>query len=111
MRSDDPRDPDSYRLRESASDPEVRARHAEYWRRNLRYLFSLLAVWFLVSYGFGIVLAGPLDAFTLPGTALPLGFWFAQQGSIYAFVILIFVYVVLMNRLDREFDVDEGGDA
>jgi putative solute:sodium symporter small subunit len=83
------------------------ARHAEYWRRNLRYLVGLLLVWFLVSYGFGIVLAEPLDALTVPGTNFPLGFWFAQQGSIYVFVVLIFVYVVLMNRLDREFEVDE----
>jgi putative solute:sodium symporter small subunit len=102
---------DPHRPRESAGDPEVRARHDEYWRRNLRYLSALLSVWFLVSYGFGIILAGPLNRFTLPGTGLPLGFWFAQQGSIYAFVVLIFVYVVLMNRLDREFDVDEGGQA
>ncbi len=83
-------------------------RHEAYWRRNLRYLGILLAVWFTVSYGFGIVLAEPLNRVTLPGTGFPLGFWFAQQGSIYVFVVLIFVYVVLMNRLDREFDVDEG---
>jgi putative solute:sodium symporter small subunit len=101
--------PPGHRARESAADSEVRARHAEYWRRNLRYLVGLLSVWFLVSYGFGIILAGPLNQLTLPGTGLPLGFWFAQQGSIYTFVVLIFVYVVLMNRLDREFDVDEGG--
>jgi putative solute:sodium symporter small subunit len=108
MRSDDPQVPEPRRPRESAADPEVRARHEAYWKRNVRYVAVLLAVWFLVSYGFGIVLAGPLDAFTLPGTAVPLGFWFAQQGSIYVFVVLIFVYVVVMNRLDREFDVDEG---
>ena len=65
----------------------------------------------MVSYGFGIVLAEPLDALSLPGTEVPLGFWFAQQGSIYVFVLLIFVYVRLMNRLDRDFDVDEGGEA
>ncbi|HUF77010.1 MAG TPA: DUF4212 domain-containing protein, partial [Longimicrobiales bacterium] len=55
----------------------------------------------------GILLAEPLNAVRLPGTGFPLGFWFAQQGSIYVFVILIFVYVRLMNRLDREFEVDE----
>lgn len=77
----------------------------QYWRRNLRYLIILLSIWFLVSYGFGILLAEPLNAFHIGG--FPLGFWFAQQGSIYVFVILIFVYVYLMNRLDREFDVDE----
>jgi len=89
------------------TDPEVRGRQEAYWRRNLRYLWILLAIWFVVSYGFGILLAEPLDRFTLPGTGFPLGFWFAQQGSIYVFVVLIFVYVWLMNRLDREFDVDE----
>ena len=92
-------------------DPALRARFDAYWRRNLRYVASLLAVWFTVSYGFGILLAGPLNAIHLPGTALPLGFWFAQQGSIYVFVVLIFVYVRLMNRLDREFDVDEDPGA
>ncbi|MGH7464725.1 MAG: DUF4212 domain-containing protein, partial [Longimicrobiales bacterium] len=80
---------------------------AEYWRRNLRYLAVLLAIWFAVSYGAGILMVGPLNTLRIPGTGFPLGFWFAQQGSIYIFVILIFVYVVLMNRLDREFDVDE----
>jgi putative solute:sodium symporter small subunit len=80
---------------------------AEYWRRNLRYLAVLLTIWFAVSYGAGILFAEQLDALRIPGTGFPVGFWFAQQGSIYTFVILIFVYVVLMNRLDREFDVDE----
>ena len=93
------------------TDPATVARHAEYWRRNLRYLWMLTAIWFVVSYLCGIVFAEPLDAFTIPGTGFPLGFWFAQQGSIYVFVILIFVYVRLMNRLDREFEVDEGGEA
>jgi putative solute:sodium symporter small subunit len=87
------------------------SRPREYWRRNIRYLVGLLSVWFLVSYGFGILLAEPLNAFRVPGTALPVGFWFAQQGSIYVFVALIFVYVRLMNRLDREFDVDERDPA
>ncbi|MDH3732373.1 MAG: DUF4212 domain-containing protein [Gemmatimonadota bacterium] len=82
----------------------------EYWRRNIRYVAVLLAVWFAVSYGAGILLADRLDAFRIPGTGFPAGFWFAQQGSIYVFVVLIFVYVFLMNRLDREFEVDEGDD-
>jgi putative solute:sodium symporter small subunit len=77
----------------------------EYWVRNLTYVAMLLAIWFTVSYGFGILLAEPLNAIRVGG--FQLGFWFAQQGSIYVFVILIFVYVRLMNRLDREFDVDE----
>ncbi|MEM9326195.1 MAG: DUF4212 domain-containing protein [Bacteroidota bacterium] len=77
----------------------------EYWKRNLKYLGILLAIWFVVSYGCGILFADALNAVQLGG--FPLGFWFAQQGSIYVFVILIFVYVKLMNDLDKEFDVDE----
>ncbi|WP_419162707.1 DUF4212 domain-containing protein [Candidatus Palauibacter sp.] len=79
----------------------------DYWRRNLRYVWALLTIWAVVSYGAGILFADALDAVRIPGTGFPLGFWFAQQGSIYVFVVLIFVYVFLMNRLDREFDVDE----
>ncbi|RDD29791.1 hypothetical protein CR161_03205 [Prosthecochloris sp. ZM] len=77
----------------------------QYWRTNLTYLIGLLVVWFVVSYGFGILLAEPLNAIRFGG--FKLGFWFAQQGSIYVFVILIFVYVMLMNRLDRKYDVRE----
>lgn len=77
----------------------------DYWRRNLRFLLILLSIWFVVSFGFGILLAEPLNAIQLGG--FKLGFWFAQQGSIYAFVILIFVYVRWMNHLDKDFDVDE----
>ena len=79
----------------------------DYWRRNLKYVGILLAVWFVVSYGAGILFVESLNRIRLPGTGFPLGFWFAQQGSIYVFVVLIFVYVYLMNRLDREFGVDE----
>ena len=78
-----------------------------YWRRNLRYLLVLLSVWFVVSYGFGIVLVDALNAFRIPGTGFKLGFWFAQQGAIYVFVALIFIYSRLMNRLDAEFGVSE----
>lgn len=77
----------------------------DYWRTNLRYLVILLAIWFLVSYGFGILLADTLNNIRIGG--FKLGFWFAQQGSIYVFVILIFVYVYLMNKLDRRYNVDE----
>ena len=83
------------------------ARRREYWRRNLVYLVSLLSVWALVSFGCGILFVDSLNRMKLPGTGFKLGFWFAQQGSIYVFVVLIFVYVALMNRLDREFGVDE----
>ena len=78
-----------------------------YWRRNLTYVGILLAVWFAISYGAGILFVEQLNRVRLPGTGFPLGFWFAQQGAIYVFVVLIFVYVFLMNRLDREFGVDE----
>ena len=77
----------------------------EYWKRNLTYVAALLAIWFTVSYGFGILLVEPLNRIRFGG--FQLGFWFAQQGSIYVFVVLIFVYVRLMNRLDRKFEVDE----
>ncbi len=78
-----------------------------YWARNLRYLTILLSIWFLVSYGFGIILVDWLNRIRIPGTGFKLGFWFAQQGSIYVFVVLIFVYARLMNRLDDEFSAPE----
>ena len=90
-------------VREALSPERRRA----YWRRNLTYLGVLLFVWALVSYGCGILFADALNAYRLPGSGFKLGFWFAQQGSIYTFVVLIFVYVRLMNRLDVEFDVAE----
>ncbi len=77
----------------------------DYWKINLRYLLILLIIWFLVSYGCGILFADALNTIKLGG--FPLGFWFAQQGAIYVFVILIFVYVGLMNKLDKRFDVNE----
>jgi len=76
-----------------------------YWKKNLKTLMILLLIWFTVSFGFGILLVKPLNAVKIGG--FKLGFWFAQQGSIYTFVILIFVYVFRMNQLDREFDVNE----
>jgi len=79
--------------------------HHKYWRKNLRYLFILLTIWFTVSYGFGIIFVDYFNEIKIGG--FPLGFWFAQQGAIYVFVILIFSYVVMMNRLDKEFDLDE----
>ena len=76
-----------------------------YWKTNLKYLAILLLIWFIVSFLFGIILAETLNQFKIGG--FPLGFWFAHQGAIYTFVILIIVYVYLMNRLDKKFDVDE----
>ena len=85
----------------SGSDP----RRRDYWRANLRYLALLLSVWFIVSYLFGIILVDQLNAISIGG--YNLGFWFAQQGSMYIFVVLIFFYAWRMNKLDREFDVHE----
>mgnify|MGYP006073001239 FL=1 len=69
-----------------------------YWKTNLKYLGVLLSIWFLVSFGFGILFVDFMNHFQIGG--FKLGFWFAQQGSIYVFVLLIFIYVFLMNRLD-----------
>lgn len=77
----------------------------KYWRKNLRYLAVLLVAWFVVSFSFGILLVEPLNEIRLGG--FKLGFWFAQQGSIYVFVVLIFIYTRWMNRLDDEFEVKE----
>lgn len=82
-----------------------KVRMKDYWRRNIRIVLSLMAIWFLVSFVFGILLVEQLNLIRLGG--FKLGFWFAQQGSIFAFVVLIFVYVYKMNQLDREFDVNE----
>jgi len=83
----------------------TRERRDAYWKRNLGIVLKLLAVWFVVSFGFGILLHDWLDNFKFFG--FKLGFWFAQQGSIYVFVILIFAYVRIMNKLDIEHDVHE----
>jgi putative solute:sodium symporter small subunit len=83
-------------------------RHHAYWRANLRLIGKLLSVWFVVSYCAGILFVEPLNSFTVPGTSFPLGFWFAQQGAIYVFVVLIFIYAHKMNRMDDEFGVGEG---
>jgi putative solute:sodium symporter small subunit len=79
--------------------------HKKYWKTNLKYLTILLSIWFLTSYVFGILLVDSLNEIQIWG--FPLGFWFAQQGAIYVFVILIFVYVYLMNRLDKAYGFDQ----
>jgi putative solute:sodium symporter small subunit len=76
-----------------------------YWKQNIKYLVILLSIWFIVSFGFGILFREVLNEFRLGG--FKLGFWFAQQGSIYVFVILIFVYIRLMNKLDKKYGFDE----
>lgn len=76
-----------------------------YWRANLRLVATCLTIWFIVSFGFGILLVEQLNTIRIGG--FKLGFWFAQQGSIYVFVLLIFFYAWRMNRIDREYDVHE----
>ena len=78
---------------------------AEYWQRNVKLITICMVIWFVVSFGFGILLLEPLNAIRIGG--YKLGFWFAQQGSIYVFVALIFVYSKMMENLDKEFGVEE----
>ena len=79
--------------------------NSAYWKENIRLVSILLAIWFVVSYVFGIMLVEPLNAIRIGG--MGLGFWFAQQGSIFTFLILIFVYAKKMNDLDRKHNVHE----
>ena len=76
-----------------------------YWRANLRLVVGLLTIWFAVSFGFGILLVEPLNR--IPFFGFKLGFWWAQQGAIYVFVAIIFVYVILAGRIDRRYGVDD----
>ena len=78
--------------------------HKAYWKTNLKYLAILLSIKFVVSFGFEILLMDELNAIRIGG--FKLGFWFAQEGSIYAFVILIFVYIQLMNKLDKKYNLN-----
>ena len=82
----------------------ITKRAKAYWKENLRYLFILLTIWFVVSFGAGILFKDVLDDIKIGG--FKLGFWFAQQGSMYVFVILIFIYVRLMNKLDKKYGYD-----
>ena len=79
--------------------------NTEYWKVNVSYVLILLLFWFLFSFLFGIILKDFLNQFTIAG--FKLGFWFAQQGSIYSFVIIIFIYVHLMNKLDKKYGFDK----
>jgi putative solute:sodium symporter small subunit len=76
-----------------------------YWRANNRLIVALLVVWGLVSFGGGILFVKPLNEFSFFG--LPLGFWIAQQGAIYVFIVLIFLYAWIMDALDRRYHVDD----
>jgi len=78
---------------------------SDYWQKNIKYLVILLSIWAFVSFGCGILFADALNSIRIGG--FKMGFWFAQQGSIYVFVILIFVYVRLMNKLDKKHGVSE----
>lgn len=80
-------------------------RNSSYWRDNLKLIAALLTVWFIVSFGFGILLVDVLNQIRIGG--FRLGFWFAQQGSIYVFIVLIFVYAYGASRLDKKHRVDE----
>ena len=82
--------------------PEVYASLERYWRRNILFTIVLLAFWAVVGLGCGVLFADRLNLYKLIGTGFPLGFWFAQQGSIIVFVLLILVYCLLMNRLDTK---------
>ncbi len=88
-----------------ATTPRQNPDLQQYWRANLKLVSVLLVIWFVVSYGFSILFVDALDQVRIAG--FKLGFWFAQQGSIYVFVVLIFVYVLAMTRLDRKYGVNE----
>ncbi len=90
-----------------AKEMDSRETRQAYWAANLRLLGVLLSIWAFVSYGLGIVFADALNQYRIPGTGFRLGFWFAQQGSIYAFCILVFVYAWRMNALERRFGFSE----
>ena len=87
------------------SAEQTAANEGAYWRENIRLLCSLMAVWFIASFGCGILLRDFLDQFSLGG--YPLGFWFAQQGSIYTFIALIAFYVIRMKQIERKYDLDD----
>lgn len=86
--------------------PSMGTRKA-YWKANLRLLGMLLSIWATVSFGAGILFVDFLNRITIPGTGFKLGFWFAQQGSIYTFVVLVFVYAKRMQTLDKKYGVSE----
>lgn len=89
--------------------PMSNQRAQEYWKANIRILLSLLSVWFIVSFGAGILFVDALDAIRFGG--FKLGFWMAQQGSIFVFVVLVYAYIHLMDRLDKRFNLDSDADA
>lgn len=96
--------PEDIPARETA-DSETAENEAAYWSANVKLLWTLMAIWFAVSFGAGIIFRDFLDQFSLGG--YPLGFWFAQQGSIYVFIILIIYYTIRMKQIERQYDLDD----
>ena len=96
----------------SEKSPNVSLQHGEtseveqaYWSQNIRLLWTLMSIWFIVSFGAGILFRDWLDQFSIAG--YPLGFWFAQQGAIYFFILLIVFYSIRMKRIERQYDLDD----
>ena len=87
------------------TEPETSEAEGAYWKENIRLLVTLMTIWFVCSFGAGILFRDFLDQFMLGG--YPLGFWFAQQGSIYIFIALIVFYVVRMRKIERKYDLDD----
>ena len=83
----------------------MKSQNNNYWKENLKYVIILLSIWFFVSFCLSILFKEKLDSITFGG--FKLGFWFAQQGSMYVFVILIFIYVFLINKLDKKYGFDK----
>lgn len=96
---------DSHNTPPDTADGETSAAENAYWRENIRLLVILMSIWFICSFGCGILLRDWLDQFSIGG--YPLGFWFAQQGSIYVFMALILFYVVRMRKIERKYDLDD----
>lgn len=92
-------------MEDNSQEETTNASESAYWRENVRLLVTLMAIWFACSFGAGILFREFLDQFSLGG--YPLGFWFAQQGSIYIFIGLIFYYVVKMKKIERKYDLDD----
>jgi putative solute:sodium symporter small subunit len=94
---------------EHANQPLLSQHQADgYWRENIRLLIKLLIVWFVVSFGFGIILVEPLNQYQWFG--MKLGFWFAQQGAIYVFIVLIFTYVVRIKKIAQRYGIDDSAE-